>query len=101
MCIRDRDSPEIETLYLHRRETLLSTALPRPDARLAAVLTIQIQVGRYDAATQQFVADSPQPPVSVVSGDAGDTLPGLRDAIRAGAPELGVAVVKDLSLIHI
>ena len=90
----EQDSPEIETLYLHRRETLLSTALPRPDARLAA-LTIQIQAGRYNAATQQFVADAPQPPVSVASGDAGDTLPGLRDALRAGAPELGVAVVKD------
>ena len=89
-----QDSPELETIYLNRRETLLSTALPRPDARLAA-LTIQIQAGRYNAATQQFAADSPQPPVSIASGDAGDTLPGLRDAIRAGAPELGVAVVKD------
>ena len=90
----EQDSPEIETIYLNRRETLLSTALPRPDARLA-VLTIQIQAGRYNAATQQFVADSPQPPVSIASGDAGDTLPDLRDAIRAAAPELGAAVVKD------
>ena len=88
----DGDSTALETVYLHHRETLLSTALPRPEVRLAA-LTLQLQAGRHDAVTGRFVAD-PQPATQVISGD-GDTLARLRDAISAGDPELGVAVIKD------
>ncbi len=87
-------SPALETLYLHRQETLLSTALPRPDIRLTA-LTIQMQAGHDDAATGRFVADPRQPPVSVTSNIEGDTLSSLRTALHAGEPELGAAVVKD------
>lgn len=87
-------SPALETLYLHRQETLLSTALPRPDIRLTA-LTIQMQAGHDDAATGRFVADPRQPPVSVTSNIEGDTLSSLRAALHAGEPELGAAVVKD------
>ena len=89
----DADSATPEIAYLNRRETLLSTALPRPEVRLAA-LTLQLQAGRTDAATGRFVADPQQPAIHVASGD-GDTLAGLRDAISAGDPELGAAVVKD------
>lgn len=89
----DADSAAPETVYLNRRETLLSTALPRPEVRLAA-LTLQLQAGRHDAATGRFVADPQQPAVHVASGD-GDTLANLRDAMSAGDPELGAAVVKD------
>ncbi len=87
-------SPALETLYLHRQETLLSTALPRPDIRLTA-LTIQMQAGHDDAATGRFVADPRQPPVSVTANIEGDTLSSLRAALHAGEPELGAAVVKD------
>ena len=87
-------SPALETLYLHRQETLLSTALPRPDIRLTA-LTIQMQAGHDDAATGRFVADPRQPPVSVTANIEGDTLSSLRTALHAGEPELGAAVVKD------
>lgn len=87
-------SPALETLYLHRQETLLSTALPCPDIRLTA-LTIQMQAGHDDAATGRFVADPRQPPVSVTSNIEGDTLSSLRAALHAGEPELGAAVVKD------
>ena len=87
-------SPALETLYLHRQETLLSTALPRPDIRLTA-LTIQMQAGHDDAATGRFVADPRQPLVSVTSNIEGDTLSSLRTALHAGEPELGAAVVKD------
>jgi hypothetical protein len=88
------DTTALDTVYLNRQETLLSTALPRPEVRLAA-LTLQLQVGRYDAATGQFAADPQQPAVNVALGDGSDTLAGLHDAIRTGAPELGAAVVKD------
>ena len=87
-------SPALETLYLHRQETLLSTALPRPNIRLTA-LTIQMQAGHDDAATGRFVADPRQPPVSVTANIEGDTLSSLRAALHAGEPELGAAVVKD------
>ena len=87
-------SPALETLYLHRQETLLSTALPRPNIRLTA-LTIQMQAGHDDAATGRFVADPRQPPVSVTANIEGDTLSSLRTALHAGEPELGAAVVKD------
>lgn len=84
----------VETLHLNPGETLISTALARVGDRLAP-LTLQFQIGRYDAVAQRFLADPQQAPVNVTLSDANETLPGLRDAIQAGNPDLGAAVVKD------
>ncbi len=84
----------IENLYLNPEETLISTTLLRSSDRLAP-MTLQFQLGRYDAVTQRFLADPRQAPVNVALSDGNQTLPGLRDAIQAGNPDLGAAVVKD------
>ncbi|MCC6135977.1 MAG: flagellar filament capping protein FliD [Gammaproteobacteria bacterium] len=83
-----------ESLYLNQEETLISTALLRSSDRLAP-MTLQFQIGHYDAVAQRFLADPQQAPVNVALSDGNDTLPGLRDAIQAGNPDLGAAVVKD------